>query len=156
MTSSLKGLCLCYMRFRDMTIYSNTLVTPICDLVTKLDVISEFDHTFKFWEVSIYHLRRMRLANRGRLFLRTPGPVPFGTIFSDVETILSWTYCVWLWISNIPRYCFALTSIVKHRHHRMMNGRYLLALISVIHRVFIQEWCNLRNKTIWALSLNSF
>ena len=33
----------------------------------------------------------MRLANRGRLLLRTPGPVPFGTcICSDVETILSW------------------------------------------------------------------
>ena len=34
----------------------------------------------------------MRLANRGRLLLRTPGPVPFGTyICSNVETILSWT-----------------------------------------------------------------
>ena len=37
-------------------------------------------------------LQRVRLANRGRLLLRTPGPVPFGTcICSDVETILSWT-----------------------------------------------------------------
>ena len=26
-------------------------------------------------------LQRVRLANRGRLLLRTPGPVPFGTIF---------------------------------------------------------------------------
>ena len=34
----------------------------------------------------------MRLANRGRLLLRTPGPVPIGTcICSNVETILSWT-----------------------------------------------------------------
>ena len=34
----------------------------------------------------------MRLANRGRLLLRTPGPVPFGTcICCNVETILSWT-----------------------------------------------------------------
>ena len=34
----------------------------------------------------------VRLANRGRLLLRTPGPVPFGTcICSNVETILSWT-----------------------------------------------------------------
>ena len=33
---------------------------------------------------------RVRLANRGRLLLRTPGPVPFGTcICSNVETILS-------------------------------------------------------------------
>ena len=36
-------------------------------------------------------LQRVRLANRGRLLLRTPGPVPFGTcICSSVETILSW------------------------------------------------------------------
>ena len=35
-------------------------------------------------------LQRVRLANRGRLLLRTPGPVPFGTcIFSNVEAILS-------------------------------------------------------------------
>ena len=34
----------------------------------------------------------LRLANRGRLLLRTPDPVPFWTcICSNVETILSWT-----------------------------------------------------------------
>ena len=37
-------------------------------------------------------LQRVRLANRERLLLRTPGPVPYGTcICSNVETILSWT-----------------------------------------------------------------
>ena len=37
-------------------------------------------------------LQRVRLANRERLLLRTPGPVPFGTcICSNVETILSLT-----------------------------------------------------------------
>ena len=37
-------------------------------------------------------LQRVRLANRGRLLLRTPGPVLFGTcICSNVETILYWT-----------------------------------------------------------------
>ena len=37
-------------------------------------------------------LHWVRLTNRGRLLLRTPGPVPFGTcICSNVETILSWT-----------------------------------------------------------------
>ena len=37
-------------------------------------------------------MQRVRLANRGRLLLRTPGTVPFGTcICSYVETILSWT-----------------------------------------------------------------
>ena len=52
------------------------------------------------------HLQRARLANRGRLLLRTPGPVPFWTwICSNVETIFSWTCHVsGLWVSNIPRY----------------------------------------------------
>ena len=37
-------------------------------------------------------LQRVRLANRGSLLLRIPGPVQFGTcICSNVETILSWT-----------------------------------------------------------------
>ena len=37
-------------------------------------------------------LQQVRLATRGRLLLRTPGPVPFGTcICSNVETILSST-----------------------------------------------------------------
>ena len=36
-------------------------------------------------------LKRVRLAYRGRLLLRTPGPVPFGTCnCSCVETIFSW------------------------------------------------------------------
>ena len=37
-------------------------------------------------------LQRVPLANRGRLLLRTPGPVPFWTcICSNIENILSWT-----------------------------------------------------------------
>ena len=47
-------------------------------------------------------LQRVRLANRGRLLLRTPGPVPLGTcICSNVETILSWTCHVYE-----PRYFY--------------------------------------------------
>ena len=36
----------------------------------------------------------MRLTLRGRLLLRTPGPVPFGTcgVCSNIETIFSWTF----------------------------------------------------------------
>ena len=53
-------------------------------------------------------LQRVRLANKGRLLLRTPGPVPFGTcICSNVEIIFSWACHVFgLWISNIPRYSY--------------------------------------------------
>ena len=37
-------------------------------------------------EVSIEHLQRVRHANRGRLLLRTPGPVPFW----DLQVFLCW------------------------------------------------------------------
>ena len=53
---------------------------------------------YQFWPYYLisrgFHrtLQRVRLANRGRLLLRTSGPFPFGTcICSTVETILSWT-----------------------------------------------------------------
>ena len=86
----------CYMTFWDMIIYIDTFhwsdISPNRDLVTELDLITVFDVITLFREVSIGHLQRVRLANRGYLLLRTPGPVPFGNcICSNVETILSWT-----------------------------------------------------------------
>ena len=85
----------CYTTFWDMTMYNDTLnwsdITTICELITELDFNTDFDLITKFWS---FHrtLQRVQLANRGRLLLRTPGPVPFGTcICSNVETILSWT-----------------------------------------------------------------
>ena len=51
-------------------------------------------------------LERAQLANRGRLLLLTPGPVPFGTcICCNIETILSLT-CHVFWVSNVPRYFY--------------------------------------------------
>ena len=35
----------------------------------------------KFWVVSIGHLQREWHADRGRLLLRTPGPVPLGLVY---------------------------------------------------------------------------
>ena len=35
----------------------------------------------EFWVVSIEHLRRVWHADRGRLLLKTPGPVPFGLAY---------------------------------------------------------------------------
>ena len=35
----------------------------------------------EFWVVSIEHLRRVWHADRGRLLLRTPGPVPLGLAY---------------------------------------------------------------------------
>ena len=85
----------CYMTFWDLTIYNDTLnwsdITPICEFITELDFNTDFDLIPNFGG---FHrtLQRVRLANRGRLLLQTPGPVPFGTcICSNVKTILSWT-----------------------------------------------------------------
>ena len=85
----------CYMTFWDMVICSDSLnwsnITPICEPITELDLITNFDLITKFREVSIEHCNGCGY-NRGRELLRTPGLVPFGTcICSNVETILSWT-----------------------------------------------------------------
>ena len=75
------------MTFWDMTIYSDTLhlsdISLDRDLVTELDLITYFDIKTRFNEVSIEHLLRVRLANRGRLLLWTPGSVPFWTSVSS-------------------------------------------------------------------------
>ena len=39
----------CYMTFWDMTKYNDTLITPICELITELDFITDFDLITKFW-----------------------------------------------------------------------------------------------------------
>ena len=47
------------MTFWDMTIYSDTLkwsdITPICERIIELDLITDFDLITKFREVSIEH-----------------------------------------------------------------------------------------------------
>ena len=66
-------------------------ITPICEFITELDFNTDFDLITEFGGFD-RTLQRVRLANRARLLLRTPGPVPLGTcICSNVETIRSWT-----------------------------------------------------------------
>ena len=102
----------CYMTFWDMTIYSDSLhssdISPHLDLVIELYLIADFDLITRFREVFMKHLQWVRLANRGRLLLRTPSPVPFWIcICSNAETALSLIcYVSGLWISNIPRYFY--------------------------------------------------
>ena len=66
----------------------------------------------ELWEVSIEHLRRMWHANRGRLLLRTPGPIPYMTW--DQFFSRTCRYFSGLCYSNIPRYFldFALNDIL--------------------------------------------
>ena len=65
--------------------YSGDDIIKILEfLEVSLDVI------ILFRVVSIGHLQRVQLVNRGRLLLRTPGSVSFGIcLCSNVETILS-------------------------------------------------------------------
>ena len=88
----------CYTLFWMMTIYSDTLywsgISPIFDLITDLDIFTELDF-LPNCEVSIEHLQRVWHANRGRLLLRTPGPVSlWAWKCSNVESNLSWTCLV--------------------------------------------------------------
>ena len=48
---------------------------PVCDIITGSNIII-LKVTFHQILVSIEHLQRVWHANRGRLLLRTPGPVP--------------------------------------------------------------------------------
>ena len=69
----------------DQTLHLFANLLPIWNLIPIMTLLPNFGGFHRT-------LQRVRLANRGRLLLRTPGPVPFGTcICSNVETILSWT-----------------------------------------------------------------
>ena len=73
-----------------------------------------------FREVSIGHLQRVRLANRGRLLFRTPGPVPFWTyICSNVETILSW--CCHVYRPFEFRTPLGISILFMHANHSITN-----------------------------------
>ena len=61
----------------------------------------------EFWVVSIEHLRRVWHAERGRLLLRTPGPVPLGlayVLLVETYPFRTCRYFTGLCSSNIPRY----------------------------------------------------
>ena len=80
----------CYMKFWGMAIYSDILKYPI--LCTYMYYrIGPYYRSWSYYQIlGGFHrtLQQIRLANRGRLLLRAPGPVPFGTcICSNVETI---------------------------------------------------------------------
>ena len=74
----------CYMTsYIDQSVHE--IVTLLLDRITICNVIT------LFCDVSIGHLQRVELANRWRLLLRTPGPVPCETSISNAEAIYSWT-----------------------------------------------------------------
>ena len=93
----------CYMTFRDMIIYSDAL--NMIRHFTNMGTYYRTGPYYRFWPyykiLGAFHrtLHWVRLANRGRLLLRTPGPVPLGTcICSNIDTVFG------LRISSISRY----------------------------------------------------
>ena len=97
----------------------------------------------RFWPCFRRTLQRVRLAYRGRLLLRTPGPVPFRTcICSNVDTIFSWHCHVFeLWISSIPRYFYFAFQSFHIVHFRFRNRlcAFHLGLLKMAVRVFVQK-----------------
>ena len=69
----------------DQTLHQFANLLPNWTLLPVLTLLQNFGGFLRT-------LQRVRLVNRGRLLLWTPGSIPFGTcIWSNVETILSWT-----------------------------------------------------------------
>ena len=91
----------------DQTLHQFANLLPI---LTVLPILTLLPNVGRFYRT----LLRVQLANRGRLLLRTPGTVPFGTcICSNVETIFSWTCQVY---GPFEFRTFLGTSILSFNH----------------------------------------
>ena len=95
----------CWMTFCSLTIYNDN--SPSIRLYTKPWLYRTRPFT-ELWEVFKDRLRRMWHADGGRLLIRTPGPVPFGTCIclNCCDQSYSQTYRDFfrLCTPNIPRY----------------------------------------------------
>ena len=98
----------------------------------------------EFWVVSIEHLRRVWHADRGRLLLRTPGPVPLGLAYVLlVETYpfpnLSLFYRTMLfeYPSVLSRFCFIAPHVTLSFSFRRRIGE-LVPLVVYIYYLFIE------------------
>ena len=96
------------MTFCDLIIYNdNPLLIRLC---TELDLLPNFER---------FHLRRVWHADRGRLLLRTPGPIPLGLAYVlHVETNLFLNLSLFfsrLCSSKIPRYFLDFASYMYIR-----------------------------------------
>ena len=134
----------CNMTFWDMTIYNETpteqtlhkfaSLLPNWTLIPILNLLPNFGGFHRT-------LQRVRLANRGRLLLRTPGPVPFGTcICSNVETILSWTchvYGPFEFRTSLGTSILLFFLIYIYTYHYMLSSKYswIQNIITIVNDV---------------------
>ena len=113
----------CYTTFLRMTIYNGTLhwwdITPIFDPLLIWTLLPNFTFYLIMWG---FHrtFATWRHANRGRLLLRTPGPVPYGickcyfveTI--DTQSYITPVYVTFPWLECLPN----LTLLLNIGFHR--------------------------------------
>ena len=87
--------------------------------ITDLDLITEFDFLSNCAR-PIEHMQRVRHANRGRLLLRTPGPVPYGiwkcsfVETTDKRSCRTPVYDTFPWLDFLP----TLTLLLNIGFHR--------------------------------------
>ena len=100
----------CYMTYCDMTMSNDTLnwsdIKPICELITELDFFLPILTLLRNFGGFHRTLQRVRLANRGRLLLRTPGPVPLRP-FSPELVMSKDLYLLSFEHPSVLLFCFA-------------------------------------------------
>ena len=85
------------------------------------------------WEASIEHLRRVKHADRGRLLLRTHGPVPFGTRICSTccdqyffpELVVIFGTMLFEYPSVLSRFCLPHKDSVGQSLIWLMNFRHI-------------------------------
>ena len=85
----------------------------------------------EFWEVSIEHLRRVWHADRGRLLLRTPGPVHLGLAYVLLVETNPFSELVVIFTDNAIQISLGTFSILLVM--RVPNGKAFLLVISNTH-----------------------
>ena len=101
-------------------------VTPSIDrtlhqflTITDLDLITEFDFLPNCTRFPIEHMQRVRHANRERLLLRTPGPVPFGICkcslveTTNTQSYITPVYDTFPWFDFLPTLTLLLNMFPK-------------------------------------------
>ena len=126
----------------DQTVHQFANLLPIWTLLLILTLLPNFGG---FHRTS----QRVQLSTNGRLLLRTPGPVPFGTcICSNVETILSWTRHVYgPFEFRTSLGTFILLTTLKH-HHRLKHCSFSYI---AANEIMINFWYSQKDKKgeIW-------
>ena len=153
------------MTFRSLSKYNDN--SPPIRLFTNRWPFCRTRPFTELWEVPKEHLRRMWQADRGRLLLRTPGTVPFGTCICSTcwDQSFSWTcrYFFGLCYSNIHLYFLDFASCCPRAHvySQVLNSvDFCISLENIsIFPVFVPVYMYVRwslISAVWFFSLLAF